>query len=83
MFPLQFTGTLGRFNLECTVSGGGRSSQAGAVRLAISRALRSFLSEGEGEAMRQGGSSYNVVFLFYCLSPAATARPKTTTKLKK
>lgn len=57
MFPLQFVGMLGRFNLECTVSGGGRSSQAGALRLAASRALLSFLSEGEGETMRQGDSS--------------------------
>ncbi|XP_026015307.1 small ribosomal subunit protein uS9m [Astatotilapia calliptera] len=55
MFPLQFMGVLGRFNLECKVSGGGRSSQAGALRLAISRALLSFLSEGDGEAMRQAG----------------------------
>uniref|UniRef100_A0A1A8HD46 Small ribosomal subunit protein uS9m n=2 Tax=Nothobranchius korthausae TaxID=1143690 RepID=A0A1A8HD46_9TELE len=55
MFPLQFMGVLGRFDLECTVSGGGRSSQAGALRLAISRALLSFLSEKEGEAMRQAG----------------------------
>ncbi|XP_012725037.2 28S ribosomal protein S9, mitochondrial [Fundulus heteroclitus] len=55
MFPLQFAGMLGRFDLECTVSGGGRSSQAGALRLAISRALLSFVSEREGEAMRQAG----------------------------
>uniref|UniRef100_A0A1A8IJA1 Small ribosomal subunit protein uS9m n=1 Tax=Nothobranchius kuhntae TaxID=321403 RepID=A0A1A8IJA1_NOTKU len=55
MFPLQFMGLLGRFDLKCTVSGGGRSSQAGALRLAISRALLSFLSEKEGEAMRQAG----------------------------
>ncbi|XP_042260761.1 28S ribosomal protein S9, mitochondrial [Thunnus maccoyii] len=55
MFPLQFMGMLGRFDLECTVSGGGRSSQAGALRLAISRALLSFLSEGEVETMRQAG----------------------------
>jgi len=55
MFPLQFMGMLGRFDLDCTVSGGGRSSQAGALRLAVSRALLSFLSEGEGENMRQGG----------------------------
>ncbi|XP_074483001.1 small ribosomal subunit protein uS9m [Sebastes fasciatus] len=55
MFPLQFMGMLGRFDLECTVSDGGRSSQAGALRLAISRALLSFLSEGEGEIMRQAG----------------------------
>ncbi|KAI3366086.1 hypothetical protein L3Q82_009912, partial [Scortum barcoo] len=55
MFPLQFMGMLGRFDLECTVSGGGRSSQAGALRLAVSRALLSFLSEGEVETMRQAG----------------------------
>ncbi|XP_022076736.1 28S ribosomal protein S9, mitochondrial [Acanthochromis polyacanthus] len=55
MFPLQFVDLLGRFDLECTVSGGGRSSQAGALRLAISRALLSFLSEGEQETMRQAG----------------------------
>ncbi|XP_075950771.1 small ribosomal subunit protein uS9m [Anarhichas minor] len=55
MFPLQFMGMLGRFDLECTVSGGGRSGQAGALRLAVSRALLSFLSEGEVETMRQAG----------------------------
>nr|XP_019960225.1 PREDICTED: 28S ribosomal protein S9, mitochondrial [Paralichthys olivaceus] len=55
MFPLQFTGTLGRFDLECTVSGGGRSGQAGALRLAVARAVLSFLSEGDVESMRQAG----------------------------
>ncbi|KAM9327975.1 small ribosomal subunit protein uS9m [Pholidichthys leucotaenia] len=55
MFPFQFVGMLGRFDLECTVSGGGRSSQAGALRLAISRSLLSFLSGGEREMMRQAG----------------------------
>ncbi|KAM6892704.1 small ribosomal subunit protein uS9m [Lycodopsis pacificus] len=55
MFPLQFMGMLGRFDLECTVTGGGRSSQAGALRLAVSRALLGFLSEGEVETMRQAG----------------------------
>ncbi|XP_034533995.1 28S ribosomal protein S9, mitochondrial [Notolabrus celidotus] len=55
MFPLQFMDMLGRFDIECTVSGGGRSGQAGALRLAVSRALLSFLSEGEVEIMRQAG----------------------------
>ncbi|XP_019712133.1 small ribosomal subunit protein uS9m [Hippocampus comes] len=55
MFPLQFMGMLGRFDVESTVSGGGRSSQAGALRLAISRALCSFLSERDAETMRQAG----------------------------
>uniref|UniRef100_A0A8D3BN08 Small ribosomal subunit protein uS9m n=1 Tax=Scophthalmus maximus TaxID=52904 RepID=A0A8D3BN08_SCOMX len=55
MFPLLFAGALGRFDLECTVTGGGRSSQAGALRLAVARALLSFLSEGDMETMRQAG----------------------------
>ncbi|XP_077400954.1 small ribosomal subunit protein uS9m [Vanacampus margaritifer] len=55
MFPLQFMGMLGRFDVESSVSGGGRSSQAGALRLAISCALCSFLSERDVEVMRQAG----------------------------
>lgn len=55
MFPLHFVGLLGRFDIEGSVEGSGRSSQAGAVRLAISRALLSFVSEGEVEKMRQAG----------------------------
>ncbi|KAG7467465.1 hypothetical protein MATL_G00154090 [Megalops atlanticus] len=55
MFPLQFLGRLGRHRVECVVSGGGRSAQAGALRLAISRALLSYVSESEMEAMRQAG----------------------------
>ncbi|XP_057686154.1 28S ribosomal protein S9, mitochondrial [Corythoichthys intestinalis] len=55
MFPLQFMGMLGRFDIESSVNGGGRSSQAGALRLAISRALTSFVSERDVEIMRQAG----------------------------
>ncbi|KAJ8350792.1 hypothetical protein SKAU_G00259220 [Synaphobranchus kaupii] len=55
MFPLQFVGRLGRHAVEGTVSGGGHSAQAGALRLAISRALLSFVSESERESMRQAG----------------------------
>ncbi|CAL8289081.1 unnamed protein product [Lota lota] len=55
MFPLQFAGVLGRLDVEAEVRGGGRSSQAGAVRLAIARALLSFLSDREVENMRQAG----------------------------
>lgn len=54
MFPLHFVGMLGRFDVEASVEGGGRSAQAGALRLAISRALLSFVSAGEMESMRQG-----------------------------
>ncbi|KAG9259433.1 28S ribosomal protein S9, mitochondrial [Astyanax mexicanus] len=55
MFPLHFVGMLGRFDVEAHVEGGGRSAQAGALRLAISRALLSFVSSGEMETMRQAG----------------------------
>ncbi|XP_077338803.1 small ribosomal subunit protein uS9m [Lithobates pipiens] len=55
MFPFQFVDGLRKYDAECTVSEGGRSSQAGSIRLAISRALLSFVSEGYVEAMRQAG----------------------------
>ncbi|XP_063809491.1 small ribosomal subunit protein uS9m [Pseudophryne corroboree] len=55
MFPFQFLDRLLMHDVECTVTGGGRSSQAGAIRLAVSRALLSFISENEIEAMRQAG----------------------------
>ncbi|KAG8451856.1 hypothetical protein GDO86_003884 [Hymenochirus boettgeri] len=55
MFPFQFLDRLGKHDLECTVSGGGRSAQAGAIRLATSRALLSFISDNEVEIMRQAG----------------------------
>jgi small subunit ribosomal protein S9 len=37
--PLELTNTLGRFDLEARVIGGGVSGQAGAVRHGLSRAL--------------------------------------------
>lgn len=55
MFPLQFGGLLGRLDLEAEVRGGGRASQAGALRLATARALLSFLSAREVENTRQAG----------------------------
>lgn len=55
MFPLHFVGMLGRFDIEGSVDGSGHSSQSGALRLAVSRALLSFVSEGEMEKMRQAG----------------------------
>jgi len=42
--PLELTDTLGRFDVICTVAGGGVSGQAGAIRHGISRAL---LQHGE------------------------------------
>ncbi len=37
--PLELTGTSGRFDVMATISGGGASGQAGALRHGISRAL--------------------------------------------
>lgn len=54
LFPFQFLDRVGKHDAICTVSGGGRSSQAGAIRLATAKALRSFVTETEVEFMRQG-----------------------------
>ena len=37
--PLNLTDTIGKFDVVCTVAGGGVSGQAGAIRHGISRAL--------------------------------------------
>jgi len=37
--PLETTGTTGRFDVRATVTGGGISGQAGAIKLGIARAL--------------------------------------------
>ena len=37
--PMEITNTLGRFDIVCTVAGGGVSGQAGAIRLGVARAL--------------------------------------------
>lgn len=69
MFPLHFVDMLGRFDVEASVEGGGHSSQAGALRLAISRALLAFVSKGDVENMRQGERERKThcLFLFrYC-----------------
>ncbi|XP_059799556.1 small ribosomal subunit protein uS9m isoform X3 [Balaenoptera ricei] len=57
MFPFHFLDRLGQHDVTCTVSGGGRAAQAGAIRLATARALCSFVTEDEVEWMRQGASS--------------------------
>ncbi|KAK2121010.1 37S ribosomal protein S9, mitochondrial [Saguinus oedipus] len=55
MFPFHFVDRLGKHDVTCTVSGGGRLAQAGAVRLAMAKVLCSFLTEDEVEWMRQAG----------------------------
>ena len=43
--PLALTDTLGKFDVVCTVAGGGVSGQAGAIRHGLSRALLQFDEE--------------------------------------
>ena len=43
--PLEVTGTTGKFDIVCTVSGGGVTGQAGAIRHGLSRALLQYDEE--------------------------------------
>jgi len=40
--PLKIAGLEGKFDVVCKVEGGGKSGQAGAMRLALARALKTF-----------------------------------------
>ena len=42
MEALEFTQTAGKYNIMCTVKGGGVSGQAGAIRLGVARALEAY-----------------------------------------
>ncbi|XP_045126982.1 28S ribosomal protein S9, mitochondrial-like [Portunus trituberculatus] len=55
VFPLQFTNLLGKVDLVANVTGAGLSSSAGAIRLATSLALQSFVDEHMREKMRLAG----------------------------
>ncbi|MEO2068781.1 MAG: 30S ribosomal protein S9 [Desulfurobacteriaceae bacterium] len=43
--PFEVTGTTGRFNVLCTVKGGGKSAQADAIKYGIAKALLAFNPE--------------------------------------
>ncbi len=53
--PLELTNTLGKFDIVCTVSGGGVSGQAGAIRHGIARALLEFDAEGMRSSLKAAG----------------------------
>lgn len=55
LFPLHFTDQLHQVDCECLVSEGGHSGQAGALRLAISLALRNVVDKTTAEKMRLAG----------------------------
>ena len=40
--PLELTGLTDRFDINCTVKGGGSSGQAGAIRMGVTRALMEY-----------------------------------------
>lgn len=52
--PLAVTDTLGSVNVRCCARGGGVSGQAGAIRLAIARAL-ALMNPDLHHALRKGG----------------------------
>ena len=52
--PLKFTGTLGKVDIVADVTSGGPTGQSGAIRVAVARALRSFVDIDMVEKMRIG-----------------------------
>jgi small subunit ribosomal protein S9 len=52
--PLAATNRNGQYDVTCTVSGGGLSGQAGAVRHGLSKALMNFEPDLRG-ALKRGG----------------------------
>ncbi len=52
--PLALTETLGSFDIVCTVTGGGVTGQAGAIRHGLSRALLQFNEELRPELKKAG-----------------------------
>ena len=53
--PLELTDNLGKFDIVCTVSGGGVSGQAGAIRHGVSRALLEYNSEALRLDLKKAG----------------------------
>ena len=52
--PLSVTGTDGKFDIVCTVTGGGVTGQAGAIRHGLARALLQFDEELRPELKKAG-----------------------------
>lgn len=53
--PMELTDTLGRFDIECNVAGGGISGQAGAIRHGLSRALLQVNEEAYRPILKKAG----------------------------
>jgi small subunit ribosomal protein S9 len=55
MQPLEVTDTVGKYDIEATVSGGGDSGQAGALRHGIARSLNALDREIYRKALKAAG----------------------------
>ena len=66
--PLVTTGTVGKVDIEATVSGGGVTGQAGAIRHGIARALLQYDSENLRPILKKAG--------FLTLDPRMKERKK-------
>ncbi len=53
--PFTVTGTAGKFDVVCTVTGGGVSGQAGAIRHGIARALDKAITEEYHTILKKAG----------------------------
>ncbi len=52
--PMELTGTSGKFDIICTVAGGGVTGQAGAIRHGLARALLQYDAELRGTLKKAG-----------------------------
>ena len=53
--PMELTDTMGSFDIECNVAGGGISGQAGAIRHGLSRALLQVNEEAYRPVLKKAG----------------------------
>ena len=53
--PFEVTSTEGKFDVECTVTGGGFTGQAGAIRLGVARALNAIDRDANRAALKKAG----------------------------
>jgi len=53
--PLEVTEMMGKYDIRCSAKGGGLSGQAGAIRLALARAILNINPEQFHNMLRKGG----------------------------
>jgi len=65
LFPLHFVDKLCEVDFEATITDGGPVGQAGALRLALSKALLPLVDEGTAEKMRLGAFTETNISVFH------------------